>query len=573
MGRYEYILQLQDKMSGTLQRVGSTGRRVFDDLQQRQERINTTTAGFGNILGKLGIAFSALSIGRSIVGAASNIQNARVEFQTLLQDVEAGNKMLADVTEFAAKTPMQTGDLRDAAKMMLSFGIAQDKIMPNLKMIGDVSGGNAQKFNSLTLAFSQMSSAGRLMGQDLLQMINAGFNPLQEISKKTGKSMSVLKKEMEAGKISSQMVSDAFRSATQEGGMFYGMMEKQSQTIGGKWSTLMDKVTLTFSKLGDKATPIINFVIDKLSQGADMIIPILKGIAQPFSWLFDQIQRGNQFITIATVLLAGWTAGIWIYKGAMLAVGIATKIWTAIQWGLNAAFMANPIGLIIAAIVALIAAIAYVAWKTDGWGKAWSHVTKGAELTFKAFTGGVKHMFNTMVDGIMIGINNIMLAYYKVKEAAGIGDSAANKKQIANIQSDIARRKNEIVTGATQVVKDAVMGAAHFAAAGQSLSWNKDRSFSDLTDGIKSKLGMGEASGMGSPEGTGLSPGGDDGTAKEITSGGSRPTTINITLGNLVETLTINASGIREGATEMERMVQEAMLRVLNSANGVAYGN
>ena len=578
MGRYEYILQLQDKMSGMLNKAGVTGRKVYDDLTQRQSKLSNLTSGFGGILGRLGAAFGAFQLGKSIVTATMDMQNARVQFGVLMGDVEKGNKMLADIKAFADKTPMTFGDLRDSAQMMLNFGIAQDKIMPNLKMIGDISGGNSQKFNSLTLAFSQMSSAGRLMGQDLMQMVNAGFNPLQEISKKTGKSMAQLKKEMEGGQISSQMVSDAFKSATSEGGTFYQMMDKQSQSISGKWSTLMDKVQNVFITIGEKATPIINFVVDKLSWAAGQILPILNGIATPFRWLFDQIQKGNVVISLATALLAGWTAGILIYKGAVMAINAVMRLWTLIQHGLNAAMWANPIGLIVAAIVALIAVIAYVAWKTEGWGKAWEHTTEGAKLIFRAFTGAVKGYFSTMIDGIMIGINTVMLAFYKVKEAAGIGNSQANQAAMTRIREDTNRRRNEIVTGAKQVVADALASAQHFAAAGGSLSWNKEKGFSDLASGIKKKLGidgagMAGASPAGSGEGTGLGVGDTDGTAKEITAGGSRPTTINITLGNLVETLTVNASGIKEGANEVERLVQEALLRVLNSANGVAYGN
>lgn len=98
--------------------------------------------------------------------------------------------------------------------------------MPNIKALGDIAMGDRNKLNSLTLAFSQMTASGRLMGQDLLQMINAGFNPLSEISRKTGKSIGVLKEEMEKGKISAEMVTQAFYSATQAGGQFHGMTER-----------------------------------------------------------------------------------------------------------------------------------------------------------------------------------------------------------------------------------------------------------------------------------------------------------------------------------------------------------
>lgn len=91
--------------------------------------------------------------------------------------------------------------------------------------------GNADRFQHLALAFAQVSAAGKLTGQDLLQMVNAGFNPLQEISKKTGKSISELKDDMADGAISVKMVEDAMKGATSEGGRFFGGMEKASKTF------------------------------------------------------------------------------------------------------------------------------------------------------------------------------------------------------------------------------------------------------------------------------------------------------------------------------------------------------
>ena len=105
--------------------------------------------------------------------------------------------MFKDIREFAVNTPMMLKDLASGAQTMLAFNIEAEKVMPMLRAIGDISMGDAQKFNSLTLAFSQMSATGKLMGQDLLQMINAGFNPLSVISEKTGKSIGELKEEME----------------------------------------------------------------------------------------------------------------------------------------------------------------------------------------------------------------------------------------------------------------------------------------------------------------------------------------------------------------------------------------
>ena len=125
--------------------------------------------------------------------------------------------------------------------------------------------GDSQRLQSLALSFSQMTATGKLMGQDLLQMINAGFNPLAEISRKTGKSIGDLKDEMEKGAISADMVREAFISATSEGGKFNGMLEAQSKIISGAYSNLQGAIDDAFNRIGENAQPIILQTIDGLT--------------------------------------------------------------------------------------------------------------------------------------------------------------------------------------------------------------------------------------------------------------------------------------------------------------------
>ncbi len=174
---------------------------------------------------------------KKIIDVRGEIESLEISFETLAGKSK-GNALFNEIRQFAVSTPMMMNDLAKGAQTMLAFNIEAEKVMPMLRAIGDVSMGNAQKFNSLTLAFSQMSATGKLMGQDLLQMINAGFNPLSVISEKTGKSIKELKEDMEKGKITVEMVTEAFIAATSEGGKFHGMLEKQSHGIKGAISNL-----------------------------------------------------------------------------------------------------------------------------------------------------------------------------------------------------------------------------------------------------------------------------------------------------------------------------------------------
>jgi tape measure domain-containing protein len=150
-------------------------------------------------------------------------------------------------------------------------------------MLSDVTGGNNERFKMLALAFSQMSAAGRLMGQDVLQMINAGFNPLQQISKTTGESMIELKKRMEDGGISSQEVRKAFEDATSAGGMFDGMTDRLSQTVSGKLNIALSDLEQKLAKAGEAMAPLLVQLLDtftRLKPILDAVINLVDGILQ-----------------------------------------------------------------------------------------------------------------------------------------------------------------------------------------------------------------------------------------------------------------------------------------------------
>lgn len=196
-----------------------------------------------------------IDLGRDAVDTAAKFESLAVSFEVLTGGAEAGQKLTNQIIDLAAKTPLTTEALTDGVRTLLSFGESADEVVKDLRLLGDITGGDAQKMQSLTLAFAQVGSTGRLMGQDLLQMINAGFNPLSIMSEKTGKSMKVLKDEMAAGKITFNDVKQAMIDATSEGGRFNGMMEKQSQTLQGLKSTNQDTWKQVSKAIGDFFLP------------------------------------------------------------------------------------------------------------------------------------------------------------------------------------------------------------------------------------------------------------------------------------------------------------------------------
>lgn len=236
------------------------GTREFDRLGVSAEdagaRIDSAMKKAGAAAASYFTAQYLKQFTADIVKTRAEIESYEVSFRTLLGDERLSKKFFGEIREFAVQTPLYLNTLANGAQMMLGFNIEAEKVIPTLKQIGDISMGDAQRFQSLTLAFSQMSATGKLMGQDLLQMINAGFNPLTEISRKTGKSISELKDEMSAGAISADMVADAFKSATDEGGKFHGMLEQQSKSMQGSISNLVGAIDDMKNAMGEGMQPV-----------------------------------------------------------------------------------------------------------------------------------------------------------------------------------------------------------------------------------------------------------------------------------------------------------------------------
>ena len=209
-------------------------------------------------------------------------EQARMSFQVMIGDAEKATATFNELKRLGADTPLEFAGIRDASVTLMQFGVAADDLAGTVKMLGDVSGGNSQRLQQLALVFGQVKANGKLMGQDLMQLINAGFNPLQVMADKSGRSMGELRKEMESGNISFDDMREAFLTVTSEGGKFFGMMETQSETLGGRLSTLNDNIAeFQIGVGGSIATtlaPVVSHTTDLLNAVNHLPAPI-KGVA------------------------------------------------------------------------------------------------------------------------------------------------------------------------------------------------------------------------------------------------------------------------------------------------------
>lgn len=294
------------------------------------------------IIGGVGVL---KALGSEIVRVRGEFQSTQTAIETLVGKDMAGN-LIPQIKELAKISPLTMSDMVGAEKMMLGFNIQAEDTIKYLKALSDVSMGDSQRFNSLTLAFSQMSAAGKLMGQDLNQMINAGFNPLQIMADKTGKSISTLKEEMAKGAISAEMVQQAFIDATSAGGKFYNMSENASKTINGQLSMMQDAINTVFNELGTKSEGVI-------MDGIQMTTSLIQNYETVGKVLTGLVVTYGAYRTAVMLVTAAESKHTLVEIGLTNARILARKA----QLALNAAMLTNPYVAVATVVIGLTSAM------------------------------------------------------------------------------------------------------------------------------------------------------------------------------------------------------------------------
>ena len=335
-----------------------------DNAKEIVESNNGIAISWKKALAVIGGAGVLKALGSEMIRVRGEFQSMQTAIETMVGKDMAG-QLIPQIKELAKISPLTMSDMVGAEKMMLGFNIQAEDTIKYLKAISDISMGESSKFNSLTLAFSQMSAAGKLMGQDLNQMINAGFNPLQIISEKTGKSIATLKDEMSKGAVSAEMVQQAFIDATSAGGKFYNMSENASKTINGQLSMMQDALDSVFNELGTKSESVIMDGIQmttSLIQNYETVGKVLAGLVVTYGTYRTAVMLVTAAESKHTLVEIGLTNARLLARKAQLA--------------LNAAMLTNPY----VALTVVIGGLATTMW-------AMSDSTTAAARAQKEYNG------------------------------------------------------------------------------------------------------------------------------------------------------------------------------------------
>lgn len=495
----------------------------------------------------------ALTAGIGVVSKLGmQTENAAKAFSVLVGNTDQAASMLSELNSYADNTIWSRSIVLDASKTMLGFGVSAKEVTGDLMRLGDIAMGDSQKLQSLALVFGQVASAGRLQGQDLLQLINAGYNPLVDIAELTGKTVGEVKEEMSKGAISFDMVRQAIVRATSEGGRYYKMIDTLAQTESGRFEQMKGKAISTMLDLYKIVQPVLIPLFQALIDTMTVIEPIIGGVANAVGWFFKELKDGNPWllgvitaigaysaaVAVNTFLLKGWKVAELAQLGAMILVEKA-------QWLLNIAMSANPIGLIIAGIAALTVAM-IVCWKKFAGFRA---VIITVWSTIKGFASLIKEYVVGSITDMLQGIGKVGEALSKLFS----GDFKGAWQSVKDAGALFFRnRKGELVKGAVNLV-GGIPDTYRTTIANERA---KDKAKGEISSpqaaaGVDDAGSASEPSAVKDPKGI----------ATDIATGGTRNTSINMTISNLIGSMNFSAANLKESAAEIREAVLEAVNR------------
>lgn len=301
-----------------------------------------TTAVFGGLAGALAFPTQL----------AAGLETTTAQFETMLGSGEKAQAMLRELKAFAASTPLQFQDIADAAQKLLAFGVAAEDIPTELRRVGDVASAIGAPLGEIAEIYGKAKTQGRLFMEDINQLTGRGIPIIQELAKQFGIAESEIKELVSSGAVNFGHLQEAFRSLTSEGGKFAGMMEKQSKTLSGRWSTLKDNIIDALIPIGQAISEMLKPL---LSVATSLVAPIARLIKE----------NAGLAKVVAIVAGSGTAAGVAFMAlgGTFIAFGgILSMVTTAgVALGTILGALSGPVVIIAAAVAASLAVYATLA--------------------------------------------------------------------------------------------------------------------------------------------------------------------------------------------------------------------
>ena len=358
--------------------------------------LKSTIAGAAAAFGGLSIAGASIDFAKGAIKAVADYEAVQISLETFLGSATAAKELFAELEQFSIKTPFTPEQVNNAAKSLLAFGEPVEGLQTTLSRIGDVASATGKDFNELSVIYGKARVQGTLFAEDINQLTEAGVPVIQLFADQLGVSAGEVKKLGSEGKISFANLEQAFTTLTSEGGRFFGLTEELSQSTAGRLSTLEGNWAQLQRTIGDGLLPVFELLTEAafgIIEGLTRLPSFIEENRRTFILLAGAVgiyvtaQKAAAIAQLRTELSAKralvvdnlsiaaqklrafWTGATTVatnlLTGATTASAVATRGAAIATQAFNAAIKANPIGLVIGAITALLLVFSDYIFATD----------------------------------------------------------------------------------------------------------------------------------------------------------------------------------------------------------------
>lgn len=389
----EVVIKARDEMSKTLSSINSKVGDFADNVESKFGKTADAFKGVG--AGMTGVGVAGIALIGHLASTAGEVEQLGIAFETMLGSADASKKMITDLTNFAASTPFELAGIQKAAKSLIAFGIESENVIPSLTRIGDVAAGLGVNIDELSYLYGKARVSGVLMAEDVNQFTERGVPIIAELAKQFGIAESEVKELVSTGAVGFDDLEAAFVSMTSEGGKFGGLMEKQSASLLGKWSTLKDSVFQLSVALGTPLIGPLSSLATKVGEVAAKVQEFVQNNPKVAEFAAKVLLIGTAIAAIGgpILLLIGFIPSI--------VAGFAAITTVTTAFGTALAFVAaNPIVWIIAAVVALVAGIVLLI-------KHWDAVSAKVVEVWDAIFGKIMEVVGPIIESIAGFISSV----------------------------------------------------------------------------------------------------------------------------------------------------------------------
>lgn len=331
-------------------------REVETGVTNTSKEIEKNGLGIEDMFNKMtkaaaafGAGFTAKELIQNIIQVRGEFQQLEVAFTTMLGSSEKANVLMAQLTETAAKTPFDLQGVANGARQLLAYGTSAEDVNETLIRLGNIAAGLSQPLGDLVYLYGTTMTQGRLYTQDLNQFTGRGIPMIKELAKEFGVAESEIKGMVEAGMIGFPEVQKVIQNLTNEGGMFFNLMQEQSKTITGQISNIGDSFSMMLNDIGKANEGIINDALSSVSyliENYEKVGKILIELVGTYG------AYRTALITISAIENLRYQATLAHMAGLTKMQAIITVLKTKTD-ALNVAMAKNPYVAVAAAIAAL----------------------------------------------------------------------------------------------------------------------------------------------------------------------------------------------------------------------------